>query len=483
MIFHLRSLRIEDAPLMLEWMKDPTIACFFQFDAASMTVEKCKAFIYSTFLDHKNRNYAIADENDEYLGTISLKNIENGRAEYAISTRKCAHGTGAALCATREILRIAFEELGLDTVYLNVLADNCRANAFYRKAGFKHVEFEENSLVLRGEKKSVNWFEITNELWEKLIKKIPKDQAVPLISCIVLSYNKFEYLFDAVRSVIKQTYPRIELLIADDASDNFDTVKEQLEEMIQIEFHNSLEKYVVKHHEVNVGTVRNINSMLKQSHGDYIFPLSGDDTFFDDGVFVRIINRFLETGYDLLACSRMRCDDKMNSIEIIPNAGDQEKIRLLNSPEKQLRSFATLNFHNIASGSAMYYSKSNFAIMGYMDEMFDIWEDGPRLVEYCKRGKTIPTAYDIVSICYRASGISDMSSGYANANPRMINDELRFIARYILSKEVEIGNTKRRQWALRYNWYMTEKKIHRLLILLKYPDAAIALVLKRVLRN
>ncbi len=148
---------------MLEWMQDPTIACFFRFDAASMTEEKCRAFIESANRDQDSRHYAIADENDEYLGTISLKDIADGRAEYAISTRKRAHGTGAALQATREILRIAFEELGLETVFLNVLAENLRANALYRKAGFRFTHTEENAVEIRGEQKALNWYEFNKE--------------------------------------------------------------------------------------------------------------------------------------------------------------------------------------------------------------------------------------------------------------------------------------------------------------------------------
>lgn len=163
MKIHLRPLRAEDAPLMLEWMQEPTIARFFRFDAASMTEEKCLAFIASANTEENCRHYAIADENDEYLGTISLKDIAGGRAEYAISTRKCAHGTGAAMQATREILRIAFEELGLATVFLNVLAENERANAFYRKAGFRFTHREEKAVEIRGEQKDLYWYVITKE--------------------------------------------------------------------------------------------------------------------------------------------------------------------------------------------------------------------------------------------------------------------------------------------------------------------------------
>ena len=149
---------------MYEWMTDPTITCFFRFDASKISVESCRAFIETAQTDPHTVHFAIADENDEYLGTISLKEIDSDQkeAEYAVSTRKKAHGTGAALEATRLILRYAFEELGLERVYLNVLAENGRANAFYRKAGFRFLREEPEALELRGERKALNWYEITN---------------------------------------------------------------------------------------------------------------------------------------------------------------------------------------------------------------------------------------------------------------------------------------------------------------------------------
>lgn len=161
MTVHLRPLESKDASFMYEWMTDPSITRFFRFDASKVTPESCLAYIESANAQNGSVHFAIADEDDEYLGTISLKDIDTDKkqAEYAISTRKKAHGTGAALQATRMILQYAFEALGLERVYLNVLAENGRANAFYRKAGFRFVQVEPKALELRGEQKDLNWYE------------------------------------------------------------------------------------------------------------------------------------------------------------------------------------------------------------------------------------------------------------------------------------------------------------------------------------
>ena len=162
MTVHLRPLVAKDAPLMYEWMTDPEITRFFRFDASKISLEGCKAFIDNAQSDPNTVHFAIADERDEYLGTISLKDIdhEKKQAEYAVSTRKKAHGSGAALEATRLILAYAFDELKLERVYLNVLAENGRANAFYRKAGFRFDRVEKDALQICGALKDLNWYEL-----------------------------------------------------------------------------------------------------------------------------------------------------------------------------------------------------------------------------------------------------------------------------------------------------------------------------------
>ncbi len=146
---------------MLEWMHDPDIAKNFRVDFMGVTLEQAESFIEKSF-SPENQHFAIVDEKDEYLGTISLKQIDHAvkEAEYAISTRKCAHGKGYARDATEELIKYAFETLGLHRVYLNVLKDNEGANLFYRKCGFSFTGQDAEGLFLNGTKHILNLYEI-----------------------------------------------------------------------------------------------------------------------------------------------------------------------------------------------------------------------------------------------------------------------------------------------------------------------------------
>lgn len=168
----LRLLKEEDAIGMLDWMHDPKVNQFFRFDANSMTEEKAKAFIEQSNSDaeeKKTYNFAVTDGDDEYLGTISLKEVdwEAGTAEYAISMRTKAQGRGLATKATNEILRYAFEDLGLNRVFLNVLSDNEKAIHLYEKCGFQYEGLFKNHVNIRGENKSLRWYAVMKEEWEE----------------------------------------------------------------------------------------------------------------------------------------------------------------------------------------------------------------------------------------------------------------------------------------------------------------------------
>ena len=157
----LRKLEEKDAPFMLEWMHDEEITAGFQRPFSKATLESVLHFIQNSF-DEENQNFAFVNSQDEYLGTISLKHIShvNDKAEYAVVTRKCAQGTGAAKKATEELLHYAFTNLGLHKVYLSVLEENSRAQKFYEKCGFVREGLEVDAVKINGKYHNHIWYGI-----------------------------------------------------------------------------------------------------------------------------------------------------------------------------------------------------------------------------------------------------------------------------------------------------------------------------------
>lgn len=133
---HLRRLELKDAPLMLEWMHDTSVVGLLRTNFASKTIEDCEQFIKNSLDDGKDLHLAIASDEDEYMGTVSLRDIENGSAEFAITVRTKAMSRGYSWFGMEAILKKAFEELNLDCVYWCVSRKNTRAVRFYDKHNF-----------------------------------------------------------------------------------------------------------------------------------------------------------------------------------------------------------------------------------------------------------------------------------------------------------------------------------------------------------
>ncbi len=167
----LRKLEEKDADGMLEWMCDPEIQKNFRFIAENKTRQDMLNFIKEAEIrpvEGKSIHYAVVDENDEYLGTVSLKNVNMTakNAEFAISLRRKAQGRGIGTAASKELLRLAFEQFGMERVYLNVLPENQKAIRLYEKIGFIYEGEFRKHLFFRGEYRSLKWYSMLREEFE-----------------------------------------------------------------------------------------------------------------------------------------------------------------------------------------------------------------------------------------------------------------------------------------------------------------------------
>ncbi len=161
--FLLRPLEPRDGARMLEWMRDPDITKHLQIGGPNTSKESVDAFILSSCDESTNLHRAVVNSDGEYMGTISLKHIdrEKGEAEFAISMHGSALGTGAAAAASRLMLELAFVQLSLQRVYLNVLQANQRAVRFYEKFGFLYTH--ESTLLVNGVAEILKWYEIRRQ--------------------------------------------------------------------------------------------------------------------------------------------------------------------------------------------------------------------------------------------------------------------------------------------------------------------------------
>lgn len=180
----LRELRTEDASLMLEWMDDDFVVHDLATDFSKKTMEDCINFIEyaisqtSDLAVCKNIHMAVTDDNNEYMGTVSLKHInrQHKNAEFAITVRRSAMGRGYSSYAMNEIIRFGFEtpELDLASIYWCVDKNNLRARRFYDKQNYQIVQANEYMMenykrVGRGENELI-WYSVHRSSHQHLIQ-------------------------------------------------------------------------------------------------------------------------------------------------------------------------------------------------------------------------------------------------------------------------------------------------------------------------
>ena len=135
----LRKLQKKDAPLMLEWMHDADVVADLKANFAAKTLADCENFVAAAQDSSQDIHFAIADEQDTYMGTVSLKHCHKTWAEFAIVVRKAAMGRGLSRDAMAELLRYGVEKLGLSQIYWCVSRENTRAVRFYDKNGYRRI--------------------------------------------------------------------------------------------------------------------------------------------------------------------------------------------------------------------------------------------------------------------------------------------------------------------------------------------------------
>ena len=158
----LRELEEKDCDYILEWMNDREITGNLKLSDLHIQRKDILNFIENSINDSSNMHFAIVSEDDEYLGTISLKNInkKDENAEYAIVLRKTAIGMNIARHATDLVLNKAFSELKLSKIYLTVTSGNTRAVKFYQKYGFIQEGYFKSHIKINNQFHDLMWFAI-----------------------------------------------------------------------------------------------------------------------------------------------------------------------------------------------------------------------------------------------------------------------------------------------------------------------------------
>ncbi len=138
----LRAFEPEDVDTIVRWVNDEMVTRYLS-DALIYPVSKAdeqKWLESISGTNHKEKVFAIETLNRELIGSVGLHNINwiERKAEMGIMIgEKEFWNKGYGSDALHEVLRIAFEKMNLNRVYLRVYENNSRAIRVYEKCGFQ----------------------------------------------------------------------------------------------------------------------------------------------------------------------------------------------------------------------------------------------------------------------------------------------------------------------------------------------------------
>lgn len=153
---YLRALKKEDFKTTIKWRNDPEVTKYLGSKSRFVSEYDEKKWFEDYIKNKNDKNLRLAvclKETNQHIGNIYLLNIDlvNRNAEYAILIgEKQYWGKGLGTEGTDLILIHAFNELGLERVYLYVIESHVAAIKLYEKCGFAQEGVLRNSLFKNG---------------------------------------------------------------------------------------------------------------------------------------------------------------------------------------------------------------------------------------------------------------------------------------------------------------------------------------------
>lgn len=204
------------------------------------------------------------------------------------------------------------------------------------------------------------------------------NKELPLVSIVVITYNSAKTVLETLESIKNQTYKNIELIISDDCSK--DNTIEICKKWITENTASINAKIVVSSQ--NTGVAPNLNRGIKQSKGEWIKSLAGDDTLTPN-----CIDKFVDF---IKQNNSQICVSDLNlfSEENIDLSQTRLTYNLFQTylKESQNKQIKRIYKEYTIPGPGFFYSRSLYNLIGGFDEKYPFSEEWPFAYKILKKG-------------------------------------------------------------------------------------------------
>lgn len=212
-----------------------------------------------------------------------------------------------------------------------------------------------------------------------------KQQQNPLVSVVVLTYNSSRFIIETLDSIKVQTYSNIELVIADDRSE--DNTIEVCKNWLYKNSRRFKRTLLVESNQ-NTGIPANCNRGLKNSNGIWLKFIAGDDILADDAIEANINFVSKDININIVVSkylSFIEDNGVKNTVRETPNTKRHLKFFTLDA-NKQYK-FLLFRSFNIAPSA--FIKKKSILEVGGFDERYKFIEDLPLWLKTTRNGEKI----------------------------------------------------------------------------------------------
>ena len=261
------------------------------------------------------------------------------------------------------------------------------------------------------------------------------------ISVIILCYRKFDFLYEAIDSVINQDYENIELVVSDDCSPDFPDKK--VRDHICKNSKNNITSIIINHEKENCGTVKHINHAIKLCTGEYIALLAGDDAFYNEKVLSRYVSGFEKCSkeYKIEMAQTAMCDYQLDKIQGYYLQHKIQKVLVKEDYDTE-ELFTLIAYRAYLPSTSTCFRRAFFDDFAF-DERYKLVEDVPMHLRITREGKKIHFE-NFVAVKHRTGGISHGNIGGLSKSQIMYLNDLINIGQYEVMPYINMVSNKRR---------------------------------------
>lgn len=234
------------------------------------------------------------------------------------------------------------------------------------------------------------------------------------VTIILTSYNQWDYLVEAMESILMVEIDYFHLIIIDDGSKLSEFKYNEVESIFNVDL-QKLEKLKIIRNIKNLGLVKSINLALKNVLTEYVYILDGDDLIPKNALKNMVdYNKIHE--FDILGGLTSLISNKELPVKSYENISDRLKIRGFELFLDIVNGKLPFRF----SGSLIKLSA--LEKIGYLDEKFYLYADRPTILTLALNDFAFGVVDEITCFYRENVGISNKKSA---SNLIWLDDQIK----------------------------------------------------------